>query len=434
MLGVRFSMLFIGKEEGSVQKILLGCIADDFTGASDAASYLQKGGLNPILTNGIGSEVPSDVNAIVVALKTRTMEREAAVAETLAALEWLQEKGADKIYLKYCSTFDSTKDGNIGPAVDAVMERLEVDVTVLCPSLPENGRTVVDGNLYVQGIPLDQTHMRHHPLTPMWSSQISELMQEQGKYRCQIIRREEFATFSEEKQNGKRYYVPDFETEEDGQWIGEHFGSLPLLTGGSGLLEPLAASLAANNKQGEVADLSCASEGKALILAGSCSDMTLRQIEYFLERGGRGYRVIPEKVANGEQTLDHATAFLEKQGDIPVIVYSSEPKNVRKEFPAEVGIAERLENFLAETAKWAREHKYTRFLVAGGETSGAVTQALGYSEFRVGPPVAPGVPVLIPLSDERIRLVLKSGNFGAEDFFQKALEMTGKERLWTSSY
>ena len=151
---------------------LLGCVADDFTGASDAASFLQKAGMKTILLNEVQQDVviPMDTEAIVIALKSRTIEKEKAVDDTLKAIKWLEGKGASKFYFKYCSTFDSTSEGNIGPVADAVMEYLGQEYTLLCPALPVNGRKVKEGKLYVKGVLLEESPMKNHPLTPMKKS------------------------------------------------------------------------------------------------------------------------------------------------------------------------------------------------------------------------------------------------------------------------
>lgn len=169
------------------EKLLLGCVADDFTGGSDAASHLAAGGLNTILCNGVpapGFVPPEGCEAVVIALKSRTQETESAVADSMKAARWLAEQGAEQLYVKYCSTFDSRPCGNIGPIVDAILEAFNVPGTVLCPALPSNGRVVRDGILYVNGVPLAESPMKDHPLTPMWESRVAKLMEPQGKYAC----------------------------------------------------------------------------------------------------------------------------------------------------------------------------------------------------------------------------------------------------------
>ncbi|WP_368379487.1 four-carbon acid sugar kinase family protein, partial [[Clostridium] symbiosum] len=262
--------------------ILLGCVADDFTGASDAASFLAKQGIKTLLFNGIpkDTEVVRDCAAVVIALKTRSIAASGAVRDTLAALEWLRAHGAEQFYFKYCSTFDSTPEGNIGPVIDAALEKYEIPYTLLCPSLPVNRRIVKDGVLIVDGKPIAEGHMAHHPLNPIWASELAALMKPQGKYPCMIIG-EELLSCSEEmimeevkkfsENNSHFYIIPDYTTDNQGQKIAEVFGKERLLTGGSGILEHLAAQYREEYEcQGENI-LPTWTEGKGIALSGSCS-------------------------------------------------------------------------------------------------------------------------------------------------------------------
>lgn len=177
-----------------IQKHRLGCVADDFTGASDAASFLQKAGMRTILINETPDvvKIPDETDAVVIALKSRTQEKLEAVESVLRSIKWLKNIGADKFYFKYCSTFDSTKEGNIGPVADMVMEELGINYTILCPALPINGRVVRNGRLYVNGLPLDESPMKNHPLTPMWDSRIKNLIEAQSKYQAVELSGEHF--------------------------------------------------------------------------------------------------------------------------------------------------------------------------------------------------------------------------------------------------
>lgn len=415
------------------QKLIFGCIADDFTGASDAASFLVKGGLNTVLFNGIPhqNEIPGHVQAAVIALKSRTQETSAAVADSLAALKWLQKNGAEHLYIKYCSTFDSTPAGNIGPICDAALELCGADYTLLCPSLPANKRRVEAGRLYVDGIPLSETHMSRHPLTPMWDSYIPELMREQSRYNCHVLPRgimrqgkAAVASFiaSRKSSESRFYLVPDYVNENDGELIVDLFGTMTLLSGGSGLLEPLAAMHAKG--RGFDNTISSATKGKAIFLAGSCSVATQKQVAYFLKHLGKGIMLEPSKLLSGEQNVDNIWHEIEQNNDEQIIVYSSGSVGLKSDSSGEAE-STILEDTLAALAKKASGAGYTRIIVAGGETSGAVTKALEVSAYQIGKSIAPGVPLMVPLSDSRIRLVLKSGNFGQEDFFRRALEITG---------
>lgn len=410
---------------------VLGCIADDFTGASDAASFLVKGGMSVRLVNGVperedGGE--DDAQAIVVALKSRTQETEGAVRDSLAAAEYLLGKGARQIYFKYCSTFDSTPEGNIGPVADALMERLKAPCTVLCPALPVNGRTVREGELMVNGVPLHQSPMKNHPLTPMWDCRIGELMRPQSRYGCRILRREELKGWSPDTCGGEPFYlIPDYEREEDGAAIVDVFGDLPLLTGGSGLLEPLARRWTARlGTAGRIPE--SRTGGRAILLAGSCSKATLGQIAWYEGQGNPCLKLDPEAMLAGRQTVEEAWEFVERHRDQTPLVYSSDtPEKVREyQKLGRERVAQLLESSTAWLARTAAENGFARIICAGGETSGAVTKALGFSSYWIGESVAPGVPVMVPVENPRIRLILKSGNFGQEDFFGRALAMTEK--------
>ncbi len=419
------------------EKKILGCIADDFTGASDAASFLAKKGMKTVLYNGVpgNCEDPGDVDAMVIALKTRTMEKKKAVEETLSAAKWLKSKRAGQLYIKYCSTFDSTKEGNIGPVMDALLEEYQVLYSILCPSLPVNGRTVENGKLYVNGVPLDESPMKNHPLTPMWDADLVNLMEAQSKYKCMKAwhvgeekknqTRQMMTEFAEGKEHF--YVIPDYSSEEDAREIVREFGNLEILSGGSGLLEYLAEQYQCE-KAGDKIESS--TEGKVLLLAGSCSEATRSQVAYIQKKGISSKKMDPVKLLNGEQTEEDLWNFI-KRNSSEILIYSSDKPEAVKEVQkaGKEKASEVLEKVTADLAKRAVESGFTRIIVAGGETSGAVTKALGFDSYRIGESVAPGVPVMIPLENPKIRLVLKSGNFGQEDFMEKALRMTGKDAL-----
>lgn len=365
-----------------MEKLFLGVVADDFTGASDAASFLTAAGVQTVLVNGTPKQeitLPAETRAVVVALKSRTAPVKEAVQEILEAFAWLKKMGAAQLYLKYCSTFDFTDQGNIGPVVDAVMERYGYDRTVLCPSLPVNGRTVKNGILYVNGMKLGE----HYEL-PL------------------------------NVDTGRCYLVPDYYEEEHGDRIAEAFGNLPFLTGGSGLVGALGRRYVRQHETDKAE--------KVLLLAGSCSAMTLQQITQYQQAGHPSARIIPAELLVGSQNLETFWNWVKEQESGALIYSSAEPEDMKKS--QELGreqVAAAIENLLAGLAKKAVENGYTRIIVAGGETSGAVTKALGYDTFLIGESVAPGVPVMTPLTAPEIRLVLKSGNFGKEDFFERAV-------------
>lgn len=428
------------KEKGLImmKRLLLGCIADDFTGASDLASFLSNAGVSTLLFNGIPEkeEIPDSAEAIVIALKTRTIEKLEAVSESLAALEWLKRNDAERIYIKYCSTFDSTREGNIGPVVDSVIESLGVPYTIICPSLPANGRTVKDGNLYVYGIPLNESPMKDHPLTPMWDSDIRNLMGAQSRYESHILDsnglngpKEEILSRVMELGKGQEhfYIIPDFEEPWQGEKIAHAFIDLKVITGGSGLMEPLGKALKAG-KSNDVRQLESGTDGAAIVLAGSCSLATLSQIDNFLVcKKGPALKLDPMKITEGKMGPEDIIAFISENQGKDILIYSSEPveKVRRAQSNGAYEISGKLENLMSMAAEESLARGYGRIIVAGGETSGAVTKRLGFQSYHIGESVAPGVPVMAPVENPEIRLVLKSGNFGDETFFTRAIEMTG---------
>ncbi len=418
-----------------MRKILIGCVGDDFTGSSDAASFIANEGIPTLLFNGTPAKDLTGYGetACVIALKTRTEQTQKAVADTLEAFEWLTKNGAEQLFIKYCSTFDSTRGGNIGPVVDAVMQTYGIHYTILCPALPVNGRTVVNGHLYVNGVPLHQSHMKDHPLTPMWDSDIAKLMEPQGKYPClnintQMLKqsREEILRIVEDFGKNKQhfYVVPDYSESWHAQKIVDVFGELKLLTGGSGLMTELSRRFTQNKSGTEKQPTS--SMGRAIVLAGSCSLATLEQVEDFIQKGGASIQMDPFALMNGTQTKEQIWEAIASSTDDAVMVYSSDsPENVKKAQQAGIAaVSELLEQTTAYLAKCAVANGFSRIIVAGGETSGAVTKMLGFDAYQIGESIAPGVPVMIPLERQSIRLVLKSGNFGQKDFFARALQMT----------
>lgn len=421
------------------KKMLLGCVADDFTGASDAASFLEKAGMCTILLNEIPEQIiiPKETDAIVIALKSRTQEKEQAVKDVVDAVKWLEYQGATKFYFKYCSTFDSTKEGNIGPVSDAVMEYLGQKYTILCPALPINGRKVKKGNLFVNGVLLAESPMKNHPLTPMWDSRVKNLIEAQSRYRAMELFSEQLHMgknalaewLSENEKSEEHFYViPDYVNDKDGEEIIRLFGNLRFLTGGSGILEPLAAWML--NYKKKSAEQSVQTEMEqyypGVVFAGSCSVTTQEQVADYREKGKPAYQIRPKELLSGEQTKEEILNFVLEHPEEEVLIYSSDcADNVREiQKLGKEKIAALIEETISSVASDLMKAGYRCFVVAGGETSGAVTKALGFDAFHIGPSVAPGVPVMIPVADANMRLVLKSGNFGERDFFTKALWMT----------
>ena len=416
------------------EHILLGCVADDFTGASDAASFLAGRGIKTLLFNGTpdSREILQDCAAVVIALKTRSIPADEAVRETLKAVRWLEQHGAEQLYLKYCSTFDSTPEGNIGPDIDAVLEAYKIPYTILCPALPVNRRIVKDGILIVDDRPVAEGHMASHPLNPIWDSRIEELMRPQGKYPCMILDGpllartreailEEVEKFSKDKAHF--YIIPDYTTDAQGKKIADVFGDNRLLTGGSGILEHLAERYKERYDCAAGQALPTGTPGKGIALSGSCSMATCGQCKAYAE-GHRTFSVDPKRILDGSLTAEDLWKFITESGE-DSLVYSAGATDPQSRIYADEETAARaakaLEQTLAALAKRAFEAGDTRIIAAGGETSGAVALELGFDGFIIGESIAPGVPVMIPLNHQNIRIALKSGNFGQPDFFERAL-------------
>lgn len=419
-------------------KLFFGCVADDFTGAADGASFLVKSGISTALYNGIPKNNLKDKNVqgTVIALKTRNVKKEQAVAESLKAFAWLKEQGARIFYFKYCSTFDSTEEGNIGPVIDAVMEKTGFSYTVLCPSLPVNGRTLTEGRLYVNGKLLEESHMKNHPLTPMKKSRLGDLMKSQGKYCCietrtPLTEKAKKEISREIDKNAHCYVVPDYETDVQGQQIAKDFPGIGFYTGGSGLMEHLGKYFGRTygfemEKAEEVPV-----KGPTLLMAGSCSKITLEQIAEYQKKGLPYYKVIPARLADG--SLDAEGIWREAQiGQASeILIYSStSPGEVKKN--QEMGketIARKIEDTMADLITIARKNGIRKYVIAGGETSGAAMKALGFEGYHIGNSIAPGIPIMTPLDGPAYRLVLKSGNFGQRDFFFRAIQMLKGEEI-----
>lgn len=415
-------------------QLLLGCVADDFTGASDAASFLVDHGIPVILYNGIPSNPESlqGCAAAIIALKIRSIPADEAVSDTRNAFKFFESYGAEQFYIKYCSTFDSTAKGNIGPVVDATLEDYQIPYTLLCPSLPVNRRQVRNGNLYVDGIPLHESPMKNHPLNPMWDSSIPKLMEPQGKYPCLVLNADDLSKPDKEIQskidafsrnNLHFYVVPDYEDEAQGARIIQLFGRLRLLTGGSGLLAHWADRYKSTLGLKDARMIKSQVSGKGLILSGSCSKAVRAQVRYYKKSGGAALAIDVAKLFDGSLNIDTIWKYIQEHNEPLIYSAAADPGYT------EVGIesnqaAHILEKTMSEVGRRACEAGYTRIVVAGGETSGAVTLALGFNSFLIGESIAPGVPIMIPSENRGIRLVLKSGNFGQEDFFQRALTKT----------
>lgn len=408
------------------KKIKLGVIADDFTGAGDAASFLVKAGYKVTMLTDIVDEFHEICDGVVMAMKIRSIEPEAAKESVKRVLDFFEKIKVEKIYYKYCSTFDSTARGNIGVIADYLLDYLDVPFTVLCPSLPINGRTVKNGNLYVNGVPLAESPMKNHPLNPMWDSYIPTLMKEQSKYPCYITSKNDMAKKADElsKTDQKFYIIPDYMNDEDGKEIAKTFEKLRLYTGGSGLLEylDLGDSVALRR------DLTTKSGEKAIILCGSCSQMTKKQIQDFTAKENPFIKLDSLEVLSGKTTAEKVFAEVMKNLPRTTLVYSDGVEKDMEKFSKTKSFKKLsflIEKLHADLNEMALKNGFDTIVAAGGETSGAVTLRLGYRAYWIGRVIAPGVPTLIPVEKQELRLVLKSGNFGDESFFTKALVLEG---------
>ncbi|MCR9177067.1 MAG: four-carbon acid sugar kinase family protein [Alphaproteobacteria bacterium] len=416
---------------------VLGCVADDFTGATDLANMLVRGGLRTVQLIGVpeaGTPVP-DVDAIVVALKSRTIPVADAVSDSLVALKWLQEAGASRFFFKYCSTFDSTDQGNIGPVADAFLDALGADFTIACPAFPETGRTIFKGHLFVGDQLLSDSSMRHHPLTPMTDSNLVAVLGRQTKRKVGLVQHRDVADGAEAigeriralREDGFGYAIVDAISDDQLYEIGEALADLPLITGGSGVALGLPNAYRRRDlvpDQPGRADAVPSVPGKALVVAGSCSSATLGQVAIW-EQTRPSYNIDPLKLADGVDEVAAALAFARAHPDQPVLVYASAAPEVVKTVQQRLGREEAgamVERALAAIAKTLVDADgVRRLVVAGGETSGAVVSALGVTGLHIGAQIDPGVPGTVTLGDRTLALALKSGNFGAPDFFEKAL-------------
>lgn len=447
-----------------MKKISLGCIADDFTGATDLANNLVRAGMRVVQTIGVpDAPLGTDVDAVVVALKSRTVPPEQAVTQSLAALGWLQAHGAQQIYFKYCSTFDSTARGNIGPVTEALMDALGTGFTVATPAFPDNQRTVFKGYLFVGDVLLSESGMQNHPLTPMVDANLVRVLQSQTQRRVGLIEhrvvargeaavRERMAQLQAE---GVGVAIVDAVSNEDLLRLGPALRGMPLVTAGSGVAIGLPANFGITPS--DQASRLPPAAGLQAVVSGSCSLATNRQVQDFIQRGHPAMAIDPLRMASG---VDVAAEVLAWAGpllaDGPVLVYSTADSGDVKAVQGRLGVDEAgalVERTLAAVARGLVQRGVRQLVVAGGETSGACVQALDITQLQIGPQIDPGVPwchsILPPrpalpvlaapqggvadlgaarrssgaTDDDGLHLALKSGNFGSDDFFTKAFTM-----------
>lgn len=413
--------------------IKLGCIADDFTGATDLANNLVRAGMRAVQTIGVpGGPLRADADAVVVALKTRSLPADEAVAQSLEALAWLRAQGAEQIYFKYCSTFDSTPQGNIGPVTDALMARLGTDFTIATPAFPDNRRTVFKGYLFVGDVLLNESGMQHHPLTPMTDPNLPRVLAAQTRRKVGLIDhavvargsaaiRERIAALRAE---GVEIAIVDAVSNDDLLALGPALKGMPLVTAGSGVAIGLPANWALTPG---AATAPVRAAGAQAVVAGSCSAATNGQVAAFIASGRPALALDPLRIAAGEDVAGEALAWARPLlASGPVLLYSTAAPDSVRQTQGALG-AERagalIEAEIARIARGLIELGVRQLIVAGGETSGAVVQALGLEQIAIGEQIDPGVPWCSGRAaavDADISIALKSGNFGAADFFLKA--------------
>ena len=402
----------------------LGCIGDDFTGSSDLANTLAKGGMRVTQYSGV-PKGPADasVEAGVVALKSRSIDPQDAIAMSLSALHWLKDQGCTQFFFKYCSTFDSTAAGNIGPVTDALAEALDAHQVIVCPAFPGAGRSVYQGHLFVNDVLLNESGMQNHPLTPMVDPDLRRCMAAQSRYSIGHVPMQAVfqgalairAALNKQQDAGHRHVVIDAIRDSDLLRIGEAAADLPLITGGSGVALGLPANFGCS--AGTVPWSGQA--GRAVALSGSCSNTTRAQVaRHALHSATR--EIIAADVIEGRLTALEMATWLVSQPGVPLAYSSADPDVVRavQDKYGRDGSAAALEGFFADVARRCRDAGVSRIITAGGETSGAVVEGLGLKTLQIGPEIDPGVPALRTGAD--LVIALKSGNFGAEDFFEKA--------------
>lgn len=418
--------------------LILGCIADDFTGGTDLAGMLVKAGMRTVQMIGVPQEpIGGDVDAVVIALKSRTAPVEEAIEESLAALRWLQAAGCRQIYSKYCSTFDSTSKGNIGPIAEALMAALNTRFTIACSAFPANARTIYKGHLFIGDVLLSDSGMRHHPLTPMTDANLVRVLQAQVKGKVGLVDhavvkqgsnaiKERFDAL---ETGGINFAVVDALSDEDLIAIGAACADMPLVTAGSGIALGLpqnyrAADLLATDV---VADALPKTDGYRAVISGSCSVATQAQVEK-MKAHHPAFQVDPLELANGRDLVSAALEWAKAHlATGPVLIYATATPESVKAVQQKLGVERAgslVEKALAKITQGLVRMGVGQLIIAGGETSGAVVKALGVKGLRIGKEIDPGVPWTTALTDiaqtKPLALALKSGNFGTEDFFIKA--------------
>ncbi|WP_429818032.1 3-oxo-tetronate kinase [Ensifer sp. B1-9] len=415
------------------RRLLIGCVADDFTGATDVAGIFAKSGMKTtVLIDVPEGGLSIDADVVVIALKTRTAPPSEAVRQSLAALRWLRDRGSERIYFKYCSTFDSTANGNIGPVIDAMLEELDSGFTIACPAFPANGRTIYKGNLFVGDVPLNESGMKQHPLTPMTDSNLVRVLSPQTRHKVTACYRDTVsagvgevrAWADKTRADGFGVAIVDAIADEDLEVVAQAFADTPLLTGASGLALGLATVLFKDRPTSQSKPEFASTHGSRAVVSGSCSVATNGQVAAML-RGHEGFKVDVASLAAGEDVVSAALGWAaDRLGRKPILFYATANPEEVKANQSSFGIGkagEMVESALARIAGSLVDLGVSELIVAGGETSGAVVKHLGINQLDIGNEIAPGVPwVSAPLRSGQLWLALKSGNFGGREFFVDA--------------
>lgn len=418
---------------------ILGCVADDLTGATDLALVLSQNGMRTVLvldTPHVQTPAP-DADAVVVALKTRTMAPDKAVNLSLEALNWLRSLGAERFFFKYCSTFDSTEQGNIGPVAEAMADALQSGITVFCPAFPANGRTVYQGHLFVEDRLLSESSLAKHPLTPMTDPDLVRVLQKQclrsqvGLIPLETVNQGTVAilkAMQHLQDDGYRFCIVDALDDGHLQSIANASASQCLVTGGSAVTAGLPAAYRLEGRLLEMQGLEKLEkiDGPVAVLSGSCSKASQRQVSRLADNA-RTVEIDPLALADGSTTIK---SLLDEAGELederPVLFFSTAAASNVASAQDKLGrwyAGELVEETFAALAAELVGRGVRKLIVAGGETSGAVARQLGLSQLRVGPEIDPGVPWMQTVGEPGLLLAFKSGNFGAPDFFEKAIEM-----------
>jgi uncharacterized protein YgbK (DUF1537 family) len=411
--------------------MLLGCIGDDFTGSSDLANTLAKQGMRTVQYCGTPTtRAAPDVEAGVVALKTRSIDPTEAVRQSLAALTWLQQQGCTQFFFKYCSTFDSTPEGNIGPVADALADALDAHKIIVCPAFPGAGRSVYQGHLFVNDVLLNESGLQNHPLTPMTDADIRRWLRPQTRHAVghvaapTVLKGADAISQALQTQHnaGKRLIVVDALQDADLMEIGLAAKDLPLVTGGSGVAMGLPANFAATGKTARLGNHWIGAAGKCVALSGSCSTATRAQIN-FHAKSNPTFEISAPDVLDNDLTPETVAAWLVAEQGIPLAYSSADPIVVQhvQETYGRARSAAVLEAFFADVARLLVAKGIQKILTAGGETSGAIVEGLNLRQLEVGPEIDPGVPAL--RAGPNLWIALKSGNFGAADYFAKAAKV-----------